>query len=71
MTAMATELFVVDEGDYYTDGRRLYYIIKVNDDSVLVENCETEFTANVAFETIHAGWRRVKVGKGKRGIFTT
>lgn len=51
---------VIDEGDYYTDGSRLYYIIKLEDECVHVENCGTLFTARVHYDTIWTCWQKLE-----------
>lgn len=51
---------IVAPKQYFTDGSRLYYIVKVNrDKTVVVENCYTLFTHMIHVDTIYEGWRQV------------
>ena len=52
-------LGVIDAGDYSHDGRSLYYILEVEEETAHVENCDTLFSADVPHETIINHWVRL------------
>jgi hypothetical protein len=49
-----------DRGDYFTDGRGLYYVLGLDEDTVLVENCSTLFTVRVPYDAIWDRWWKVR-----------
>ncbi len=58
-TATASE---ITNDKYYTDGTRLYRIIRLHVDwTVTVENCETLFTNRISVDTVLESWKEVKL----------
>ena len=58
---VATPVVVVAPEQYYTDGKRLFYIIELNRSgrTALVENCGTLVERIINIETIFSSWSPV------------
>jgi hypothetical protein len=78
MGAVKTELQVygaIVEGDYFTDGRSLYYVLGIDSEegTAHVENCDTLFSAHVPCEMIFGCWSKLDFHEEKRvrvrGVF--
>lgn len=62
MISTAASVSDIVYGKYYTDGTRLYRIIKLHVDwTVTVENCETLFTNRISVDTVLDCWKEVKI----------